>query len=48
MTAEDEVYAGWLNLLGSDEIEDRDPDVIEDLHQMHDRAEASHKGMSHA
>lgn len=42
MTADDEVYAAWLNLLGSDEINDHDPDIIRDLHRMHDAAEASH------
>jgi hypothetical protein len=42
MTTEDEVYAAWLNLLGSDEITDRDPDILTDLHLLHDRAEASH------
>ena len=43
MTSDDAVYADWLNLLGSDEITDRDPDIAADLHQMHDAAEASHK-----
>lgn len=42
VTGEDAVYAGWLNLLGSDEIEDHDPDIAVDLHLMHDTAEASH------
>ncbi len=42
MTAEDEVYGWWLNLLGSDEIEDHDPDIAVDLHRMHDTAEKSH------
>lgn len=42
MTIEDEVYAAWLNLLGSDEIKDTDPGITADLHAMHDRAEASH------
>lgn len=43
MTSEDEVYACWLNLLGSDEILDTDPETIDDLHRMHDAAEASHR-----
>lgn len=45
MTAEDAVYAAWLNLLGSDEIADTTPaapDIAADLHRMHERAEASH------
>jgi hypothetical protein len=42
VTAEDAVYAGWLNLLGSDEITDPDPDIRADLHLMHDTAEESH------
>jgi hypothetical protein len=42
MTGEDAVYGEWLNLLGSDEITDRDPDIARDLHLMHDTAEASH------
>jgi hypothetical protein len=42
MTGADEVYAVWLNLLGSDEIDDTNPDTVKDLHQMHDAAEASH------
>jgi hypothetical protein len=42
MTTEDEVYAGWLNLLGSDEIKDTNEDTIRDLHQMHVSAEVSH------
>lgn len=42
MTTEDEVYASWLNLLGSDEAQDTDPDTIKDLHRMHDASEASH------
>lgn len=42
MTGEDAVYAGWLNLLGSDEITDLDPDILRDLHLMHDSAEESH------
>jgi hypothetical protein len=41
MTGADEVYAVWLNLLGSDGI-DSDTEIGEDLHQMHDAAEASH------
>lgn len=43
MTTEDEVYAGWLNLLGSDEVSDTDPGTIDDLHRMHDASEASHR-----
>lgn len=42
MTGNDEVYIAWLNLLGSDEIADRNPDIVRDLHLMHDTAEASH------
>lgn len=42
MTSEDEIYADWLNLLGSDEIADRTPVILTDLHKMHDAAEASH------
>lgn len=42
MTGEDAIYAGWLNLLGSDEIADLDPDILRDLHLMHDTAEESH------
>jgi hypothetical protein len=42
MTGEDAVYAEWLNLLGSDEIKDHDPDILRDLHLMHEVAEASH------
>lgn len=41
MTAEDAVYAAWLNLLGSDVPE---PPAVEDgLHHLHDLAEASHR-----
>lgn len=42
MTTEDTVYADWLNLLGSDEIDDTDRDIRADLHLMHDAAEDSH------
>lgn len=42
MTDADFAYADWLNLLGSDEITDRTPDIVRDLHEMHDRAEESH------
>lgn len=45
MTGEDAVYGDWLNLLGSDEITDSDPAIRDDLHRMHDRAEASHRDM---
>ena len=45
MTSEDAVYADWLNLLGSDEITDRTPVIMTDLHRMHDAAEASHDPM---
>lgn len=44
MTGADEVYADWLNLLGSDEIDDTNEDTIRDLHQMHVSAEVSHHG----
>lgn len=41
MTAEDAVYAAWLNLLGSDPSE---PPAVEDgLHHLHNLAEASHR-----
>jgi hypothetical protein len=40
VTAEDAVYAAWLNLLGSDIPEP--PEVEEGLHRLHDRAEHSH------
>ena len=40
MTKEDETYAVWLNLLGSDLYEP--PEIEADLHLMHDAAEASH------
>ena len=43
MTAEDAVYAGWLNLLGSDEITDPDESVREALHRLHDLAGRSHE-----
>lgn len=42
MTKEDEIYADWLDLLGSDEIEDRNEEIAADLKVMHDRAVASH------
>lgn len=45
MTSDDEVYAAWLNLFGSDEIDDHTPAapvITRDLHLMHDTAEASH------
>lgn len=41
MTAEDAVYAAWLNLLGSDIPEP--PEVEDGLHRLHDLAEASHE-----
>lgn len=41
MTAEDAVYAAWLNLLGSDPSEP--PEVEDGLHRLHDLAEASHE-----
>jgi hypothetical protein len=44
MTPQDNVYAVWLNILGTDEIDDPDPDIMDDLHFMHDAAEASHRG----
>jgi hypothetical protein len=42
MTNEDRVYADWLDLLGSDEITDKDPAIAQALHRLHDAAEASH------
>lgn len=42
MTKEDAVYADWLDLLGSDEDQDPDPEIIWALHVLHDAAEASH------
>jgi hypothetical protein len=42
VTSDDITYAVWLNLLGSDEITDTNPDIVRDLHAMHDTAEASH------
>jgi hypothetical protein len=41
-TAEDTVYADWLNLLGSDEITDTDAATAAALRRLHDDAEASH------
>lgn len=42
MTAEDEVYASWLNLLGSD-VDPAEPEAVTvDLGLMHDASEASH------
>lgn len=40
MTAEDFVYAEWLDVLGSSTEEG--PVLTEALHALHDRAEASH------
>lgn len=42
MTTEDEVYASWLNLLGSDIYPAEPTGVAKDLHLMHDASEASH------
>lgn len=45
MTKEDQIYADWLNLLGSDEAADRTPAapaIAADLRTMHDAAKASH------
>jgi hypothetical protein len=42
MTNEDTVYAVWLNLLGSDEINDHNEDTVRDLHLMHASADMSH------
>lgn len=41
MTVEDEVYAGWLDILGSDIIVSPE-ELCESLHRLHDAAEASH------
>lgn len=40
MTAEDEVYADWLDVLGSDI--DEPEAVAKALHRLHEAAEASH------
>lgn len=42
MTREDEIYADWLDLLGSDEISDTNEAITADLKAMRERAEASH------
>ena len=42
MTTEDVTYAAWLNLLGTDEVYDKNADIKADLHLMHDAAQASH------
>lgn len=42
MTHDDEVYAEWLNTLGSGVADDPESDIGRDLHTMHDRAEVSH------
>jgi len=44
MTPQDNVYAVWLNILGTDEIDDPNEDISDDLHLMHDAAEASNEG----
>lgn len=41
MTKEDAVYADWLDLLGSDEISDKNEAITADLKAMRERAEAS-------
>ena len=43
VTHEDEVYAAWLNLLGSDVRPDEPEAVTADLHTMHDASTASHE-----
>lgn len=40
MTREDAVYGAWLDLLGSGT--DEGPVLTRALHELHDRAEASH------
>lgn len=40
MTQEDAVYGAWLDLLGSGT--DEGPVLTRALHELHDRAEASH------
>lgn len=45
MSIEDEVYADWLNILGTDEALDHTfaaEWIQADLHLMHDAAQASH------
>jgi hypothetical protein len=42
VTPQDAVYGEWLNILGSDELYDRDPGIAADLKLLHDGAEDSH------
>lgn len=42
MTKRDEIYADWMNALGSDEADDTDPEIFARLHHLHEDAEASH------